>query len=49
MLAGAMVAFAGLCIVAVKVFGVPDYAVLVVVGVGLIVLGLVRRFTSKDP
>ena len=44
MLAGAMVAFSGLCIVLVKVFGVPEYGVLLAVGIGLIALGLVRRF-----
>ena len=48
-LAGAIVAFSGLCIVLVKVFDVPDYGVLLAVGIGLIALGLVRRFTSKDP
>ena len=48
MLAGAMVAFSGLCIVLVKVFGVPEYGVLLAVGIGLIALGLVRRFTHKD-
>ena len=48
MLAGAIVAFAGLCIVLVKVFRIPDYGVLLVVGLGLFALGLLRRFTSKD-
>jgi len=48
MVAGAMVAFSGLCIVLVKVFGVPEYGVLLAVGIGLIALGLVRRFTHKD-
>ena len=48
MMAGAIVAFSGLCIITVRVFGVPDYAVLVVVGVGLFVLGLIRRFTRED-
>ena len=48
-LAGAIVAFSGLSIVLVKVFDVPDYGVLLAVGIGLIALGLVRRFTSKDP
>ena len=49
MLAGAIVAFSGLCIVLVRVFGVPDWGVLLVAGVGLIVLGLIRRFTSAHP
>jgi len=48
MMAGAMIAFAGFCIVLVKVFNVPDYGVLVVVGIGMFGLGLIRRFTSKD-
>lgn len=46
MLAGAIVTFSGLCIVLVRVFGVPDWGVLLAAGVGLIVLGLVRRFTG---
>lgn len=46
-LAGAIVAFSGLCIVLVRVFGVPDWGVLLVVGFGLIVLGLIRRYTSE--
>jgi hypothetical protein len=46
MLAGAIVTFSGLCIVLVRVFGVPDWGVLLVAGVGLIVLGLIRRFTG---
>jgi hypothetical protein len=46
MLAGSIVTFSGLCIVLVRVFGVPDWGVLLVAGVGLIMLGLIRRFTS---
>jgi hypothetical protein len=48
LLAGSIVTFSGLCIVLVRVFGVPDWGVLLVAGVGLIVLGLIRRFTG-DP
>jgi uncharacterized membrane protein len=48
MLAGAIVTFSGLCIVLVRVFDVPDWGVLLATGVGLIVLGLIRRFTG-DP
>jgi hypothetical protein len=48
MLAGAIVTFSGLCIVLVRVFDVPDWGVLLATGVGLIVLGLVRRFTSDS-
>jgi hypothetical protein len=48
MMAGAIIAFAGLCIILVKVFHVPDYGVLVVVGLGLFALGVIRRLTSRD-
>src|SRR6267378_5367990 len=41
MMAGAIVAFSGLCIVLVEVLRVPPYAVLLVVGVGMFVLGLI--------
>jgi hypothetical protein len=47
MLAGTIVAFSGLCIVLVRVFGVPDWGVLLVVGFGLIALGLIRRYTGQ--
>jgi hypothetical protein len=46
MMAGALIAFAGFCIVLVRVFEVPDYGVLLVVGVGLFALGVVRRLTG---
>jgi hypothetical protein len=46
MLAGSIVTFSGVCIVLVRVFDVPDWGVLLATGIGLIVLGLVRRFTS---
>jgi hypothetical protein len=45
MMAGASVTLAGLCIVLVRVFEVPDYGVLVVIGIGIFVLGLLRRVT----
>jgi hypothetical protein len=48
MLAGAIVTFSGLCIVLVRVFDVPDWGVLLATGVGLIVLGLVRRFAGDS-
>jgi len=47
MMAGAIVAFSGLCIVLVEVLRVPPYAVLLVVGVGMFVLGLIRRFSRE--
>src|SRR6185436_4970313 len=46
MMAGALIAFAGFCIVLVRVFEVPDYGVLLVVGIGLFALGVVRRLTG---
>jgi len=48
MMAGALIAFAGFCIVLVEVFGVRPYWVLLVVGLGLFALGVVRRLTGKD-
>jgi hypothetical protein len=48
MMAGALIAFAGVCIILVEVFKVPPYVVLVVVGLGLFGLGLVRRLTGKN-
>src|SRR2546428_13301719 len=48
MMAGAIVAFSGLCIVLVDVLKVPSYAVLLVAGVGMFVLGLIRRFSRED-
>jgi hypothetical protein len=48
MMAGSLIAFAGFCIVLVKVFGVEPYAVLLVVGVGLFGLGVVRRLTGAN-
>jgi hypothetical protein len=48
MMAGAIIAFAGLCIVLVDRLGVPPYAVLLVVGLGLFGLGVVRRLTRNS-
>jgi len=48
MVAGAIIAFAGLCIIVVDVAKVPPYVVLVVVGLGLFALGVIRRMTGKD-
>jgi len=50
MMAGALIAFAGFCIVLVRVFDVPDYWVLLGVGIGMFALGVVRRLTggSRD-
>jgi len=48
MMAGALIAFAGFCIVLVRVFDVPDYWVLLGVGVGMFALGVVRRLTHGN-
>jgi hypothetical protein len=47
MMAGAIVAFIGLCIILVRVLRVPEYSVPLMVGVGLFLLGLLRWLTSK--
>jgi len=47
-IAGAIVTFIGLCIVLVRVLGVPEYWVPLMVGLGLILLGVIRRMMSKD-
>ena len=47
MMAGAVIAFAGFCIVLVRVFDVPDYWVLLGVGLGIFALGVVRRLTAR--
>jgi len=48
MIAGALIAFAGFCIVLVRVFDVPDYWVLLGVGLGIFALGVVRRLTTTS-
>jgi len=48
MMAGALIAFAGFCIVLVRVFDVPDYWVLLGVGIGMFALGVVRRLTHNN-
>jgi len=48
MMAGAIIAFAGFCIVLVDRWGVPPYAVLLSVGLGLFGLGVVRRLTGTN-
>jgi hypothetical protein len=48
MIAGALIAFAGFCIVLVRVFDVPDYWVLLGVGLGIFALGVVRRLTTNS-
>ena len=45
MMAGAIIAFAGLCIVLVEKLHVEPYAVLLLVGLGLFGLGIIRRLT----
>jgi hypothetical protein len=47
MTAGAIVAFIGLCIILVRVLKVPEYAVPLLVGIGLFLVGLLRWLTSR--
>jgi len=48
MMAGAIIAFSGFCIVLVDRWGVPPYAVLLSVGLGIFGLGVIRRLTHTD-
>ncbi len=48
LLAGIILSVIGVCIVLVKVWQVPTYWVPLMVGIGLIVGGLVRRRASRD-
>ena len=48
LLAGTILTFIGLCIVLVRVWHVPAYWVPLMVGIGLIVMGLGRRLTSRS-
>ena len=43
--AGAIVSFVGLAIVLVKVLRVPEYWVPLMVGIGLLLLGVIRKLT----
>lgn len=46
-IAGAIVSFIGVCIVLVKVLRVPEYWVPLMVGIGLILMGVIRRLTRN--
>ncbi len=48
MMAGAIIAFIGLCIVLIRVLRVPEYWTPLMVGVGIFLLGLIRWLISKD-
>jgi hypothetical protein len=48
MMAGAIVAFIGLCIALVQVLHVPRYWVPLMVGVGIFLVGLVRWLSARD-
>ncbi len=48
LLAGTILTFIGLCIVLVRIWHVPAYWVPLMAGIGLLLLGLVRRLTSRD-
>ena len=45
--AGAIVSFVGLVIVLVRVLQVPEYWVPLMVGIGLLVLGFIRKLTRR--
>jgi hypothetical protein len=47
-LAGLILSVIGACIVLIKVWHVPAYWVPLLVGLGLIAMGLVRRLTSRS-
>ena len=47
-MAGAIVTFVGLCIALLKVARVPEYWIPLMVGVGLLLFGLIRRLTRKN-
>jgi hypothetical protein len=47
--AGTIMTFIGVCIVLVKFLRVPEYWVPLMVGVGLVLLGLLRRFGAGGP
>lgn len=47
-MAGVIVTFVGICIVLIKVLRIPEYWVPLMVGVGLLLLGLIRWMTSRD-
>jgi len=46
--AGLIVSFIGACIVLVRVLRVPEYWVPLMVGLGLVLLGLIRRMMRED-
>lgn len=48
MMAGALIAFIGLCIVLVQVLQMPRYWVPLMVGVGIFLVGLVRWLSTRD-
>lgn len=48
MMAGAIIAFIGLCIVLVQILHVPRYWIPLMVGVGIFLVGLVRWLTTRD-
>jgi hypothetical protein len=48
MAAGGIVTFVGACIVLIKVLEVPQYWVPLMVGVGLLLAGVIRRFTHRS-
>jgi mannose/fructose/N-acetylgalactosamine-specific phosphotransferase system component IIC len=48
-LAGTILTVIGIAIVLLKVWHIPEYWIPLMVGMGLLLLGLVRRLTSAGP
>jgi mannose/fructose/N-acetylgalactosamine-specific phosphotransferase system component IIC len=48
-LAGTILTVIGIAIVLLKVWHIPEYWIPLMVGMGLLLLGLVRRLTAADP
>jgi hypothetical protein len=46
--AGAIVTFVGVCIVLIKVFRVPEYWIPLMVGLGLLLAGFIRRVSARN-
>ncbi len=47
MLAGGIVTFIGACIVVFKVLRLPEYWAPLMVGIGLLLMGVIRRMTRS--
>ncbi|HKW91524.1 MAG TPA: hypothetical protein VJX92_06460 [Methylomirabilota bacterium] len=47
-LAGGIVSFVGACIVLFKVLRLPEYWAPLLVGIGLLLMGVIRRVTARS-